>query len=363
MTARPGLFIANGSAGVSAPQDTRLALAGLLAGEPGVVAGTGGAVTGSSSGPNMQYIVPASVFATVRGVLATDGSYLWANDGNITVNTATPAPGSGSRYDLIWARALNANDGFGDANSTPVLGFTVGTASGSPVKPYASVPAGAYVLAESLVGTSIANASLATITQVSTSVVAAGGVLPCASSATYPAAPYEGQHVDDAALNALLRYDGAAWRTVVRDRTTYSPTWACVGSAPVLGNGTLTGWYQVVGRQCQVSIELIFGTTTTGGTQGWSFTLPITAVAGPSGILSGEAFTSNTFAWVAYGRIASGASTVLPFAATNNTSGSTSQVQNANAGAGVGTGVPAVAGAFSFANGSRLSLFGSYWIA
>lgn len=182
MTARPGLFVANGSAGVAAPQDTRLALAGALVGEPGVLAGTGGNVTGSSSGPNMKYVVPASVFATTRGVLATDGTYLWANDGNITVDTLTPAPSSGTRYDLIWARALNANDGFGDANSTPVLGFTVGTASGSPVKPYASVPAGAYVLAESLVGTSIANASLATLTQVATSVVARGGLLPVADA-------------------------------------------------------------------------------------------------------------------------------------------------------------------------------------
>lgn len=217
MTARPGLFIANGSAGVSAPQDTRLALAGLLAGEPGVLAGTGGAVTGSSSGPNMQYIVPASVFATVRGVLTTDGSYLWANDGNITVNTATPAPGSGTRYDLIWARALNANDGFGDANSTPVLGFTVGTASGSPVKPYASVPAGAYVLAESLVGTSIANASLATITQVSGSVVAAGGVLPVANSTVRDALPgkYAGQSVYRQDTGNVEVYNGTTWDVMV----------------------------------------------------------------------------------------------------------------------------------------------------
>jgi len=52
------------------------------------------------------------------------------------------------------------------AASTPIAGVTVGTAGSTPTKPYASVPTGALVLAEASVGTSIANASLAVITNV-----------------------------------------------------------------------------------------------------------------------------------------------------------------------------------------------------
>lgn len=216
MTLRPPLYVANGAAGVTAPQDARLAMAGLLTGAPGILTGTGAAVTGSTSGPNMQYIVPAEVFATVRGVLASDGLYLLANDGNVTVSSGTPAPGSGTRWDLIWVRALNANDGFGDANSTPVFGVTVGTSGGSPTKPYASVPAGAHVLCESLVGTSIANASLATLTQVAGNVGVRGVILPVTGggspfSSTYPAAPFVGQVVYDQTLNQAMLYDGTGW--------------------------------------------------------------------------------------------------------------------------------------------------------
>lgn len=164
MTLRHGLFVSGAAAGVTPPQDARLALAGLLSGV-GVVPG-GGTVTGSTSGPNMKYTVAAGTFITARGAAATDGLYLLANDGPFTVDSGAPAPSSGSRYDVIYVLHRNAfgSDGFGDANSDPVFGVQVGTASSTPVVP--TVPAGALALAKALVGTNIANASLAAITQV-----------------------------------------------------------------------------------------------------------------------------------------------------------------------------------------------------
>lgn len=162
-------FLVNGPAGVgvASPQDARLALASLLSG-PGLLSGF--VVTGSTSGPNMKYAVSAGVAVTQRGTLAADGLYLVPNDGPVTVDSGSPAPGSGTRWDLVWVRQPNAFDGgFGDSNSDPVFGVTVGTAGSGPTKPYASVPAGALVLAESSVGASIASASLATITMVAAS--------------------------------------------------------------------------------------------------------------------------------------------------------------------------------------------------
>lgn len=169
MTARHGLFVAGVSgAGVTQPQDARLALAALLTG-PGVV-NNPITVTGSTSGPNMKYTVPAAAFATQRGTLATDGLYLWVNDAVLVVDSGSPAPSSGTRYDVIYALAKNANDGFGDASSDPVIGVVVGTASGSPSPPAA--PAGALVLAQALVPTSAPNSSTATITQLAATATA-----------------------------------------------------------------------------------------------------------------------------------------------------------------------------------------------
>lgn len=171
MTLRHGLFVANGTTGVTAPQDARLALAALLSGA-GVV--SGGTVSGNSSGPNMKYDVAAGAFATARLAAATDGLFLFANDGTVTVDSGTPAPASGSRWDLIWVRHKNANDGAADTNSDPEFGVKCGSAGSSPTKPYGSVPAGALVLAESSVGASITDATHAVITQVAALTTVAG---------------------------------------------------------------------------------------------------------------------------------------------------------------------------------------------
>lgn len=190
MAARPGLYVDDNSGnGVTDPQSARLALASLLSG-PGIISGTQGNVTGSSSGPNMKYVIPAESFATQRGTLAADGLYLWPNDAPVTVDSGSPAPSSGKRYDVIWAAHNNAytSDGFADADSLPHLGVTIGTASSTPAVPAA--PAGALVLAQSLVGTSIANAAAATITQVAAITTlgpgVAGYVISDANLATAP---------------------------------------------------------------------------------------------------------------------------------------------------------------------------------
>lgn len=212
MAAKHGLFVSGASAGVTSPREARLALASLLTGV-GVISGC--AVSGSSSGPNMQYNVTAGSVVTARGTASTDGLYLWASDGTVLVNSATPAPSSGTRWDLVWARAKNAftSDGFGDANSDPEFGVTVGTAGSTPTKPYASVPAGALVLAECSVGTNIANAAAATITQVAPVASGASGVRRVTGVSQYPAAPVVGTYIDDATLG-LLRWDGDSWNLV-----------------------------------------------------------------------------------------------------------------------------------------------------
>lgn len=56
----------------------------------------------------------------------------------------------------------------------------------------------------------------------------------------------------------------------------YTPTWAASGTAVALGNGTLTGIYQVNGHEVFCEVAQTMGTTTTYGTGTYSWTMPIT---------------------------------------------------------------------------------------
>lgn len=78
-----------------------------------------------------------------------------------------------------------------------------------------------------------------------------------------------GQKVTADAINAAL---GNTW-------TTYTPTWTAATTNPAIGNGTLSGAYQKIGKTIQVRINVVPGSTTTFGTGAWSFALPETAAS------------------------------------------------------------------------------------
>lgn len=281
MTARDGLFVVGAAgAGQTSPTEARLAAAGLLAPgaggidfRPGALYGPGNplGVTGTGS---MTYSVAAGHFAASRGTSL--GVYLACNDAAATVSTGA-APGSGSRYDLIWIRQPDAEQG--DADSVAVIGVTQGTSSGSPTKPYGSVPAGALVLAESLVAsgaTSTNDVAHVTITQVAAWTAARGALVPVRSQTERDALTlFESLTVWRLDVHALETYTGTAWVRYSPTWTSYSPTWASSGTAPSLGNGTLTGAYQQLGKTVHFSIKLVAGNTTTFGTGSYSLTLPV----------------------------------------------------------------------------------------
>jgi hypothetical protein len=82
---------------------------------------------------------------------------------------------------------------------------------------------------------------------------------------------------------------------VYNGRQTYVPAWTSTGTAPVIGNGTKSGYWWVSGDWIDVMIEITMGSTTTFGTGSWSYSLP-TGVAAP--LTMG---TSHTVAfWDAY---------------------------------------------------------------
>jgi hypothetical protein len=78
--------------------------------------------------------------------------------------------------------------------------------------------------------------------------------------------------------------------------TSYTPTWASSGTAPAIGNGTLTGRYRRAANSDLVIVEItqVWGSTTTNGTGLYNWTLPVTASsAAVTAIVSGSGQVTN----------------------------------------------------------------------
>lgn len=91
--------------------------------------------------------------------------------------------------------------------------------------------------------------------------------------------------------NAWLQTLAAALNAWAWD--TYSPGWTSTGTAPVLGNGTLTGQYFKIGKWYIVEIVFTPGSTTTFGTGNYRFSVPTAAAAGAPILGITEAFDSG----------------------------------------------------------------------
>lgn len=188
------------------PADAFGARAGVLPGP-----GTPGAVTGTAT---WEYSVAAGYYVTQRS--DADGPFLYGSDGPTLTPAVAAAPGSGSRWDLIWVQHQDPDQGA--AASTPVYGVTSGAASASPAKPYADVPAGAFVLAEAQVSagaTSTQHANV-TISPVFTWTALRGAPVPVRTAAERDAAAlFVGAQVARLDLDGVVQeWTGTAWRTL-----------------------------------------------------------------------------------------------------------------------------------------------------
>src|SRR5881409_1184368 len=104
----------------------------------------------------------------------------------------------------------------------------------------------------------------------------------------------------------------AAW-------TTYTPTWTSSGTAPALGNGTITGRYMKIGRTVICHINMTSGSTSTYGTGNYNWSLPFQAANAGASIV-GSAHLLGVARWV--GEIvispnANNCSAFLPITSTN----------------------------------------------
>jgi hypothetical protein len=86
--------------------------------------------------------------------------------------------------------------------------------------------------------------------------------------------------------------------------TPYTPVWTAASIDPVIGNGTIEGWYKVIGKTCFVRGNIVMGSTTTFGSGEWYVSMPFTASNADS-ILMTANLLDNGSAW--YNAVLNGA--------------------------------------------------------
>lgn len=86
--------------------------------------------------------------------------------------------------------------------------------------------------------------------------------------------------------------------------TPYTPIWTAASVNPVINNGTIEGWYKLVGKTCFVRGNIVIGTTTTFGSGEWYVSMPFTA-SHADAILMTANLLDNTTAW--YNAVVNGA--------------------------------------------------------
>ena len=212
VTAFKGTGITGAGAGVTSPLDMKLGQAGQVAKASATTIraglfwpGTGTIVSGTA---NMSYNVIAFTGVTQRS--ASAGAVFGGNDGTLNVVT-TAAPGSNSRYDVVyWWNREYSLDG---VDSNPVIGVVQGTAAASPTVPSLAAYPGAIELARILVPSGVtATNSGTTITQTAPFTAMAGGTVPVRSLTERNAGTWlESQKVWDISTNIEWTYDGSAW--------------------------------------------------------------------------------------------------------------------------------------------------------
>lgn len=155
-------------------------------------------------------------------------------------------------------------------------------------------------------------------------------------SGEVPTAAIFNTHVRD-----NLKAIGDAW-------TSYTPTWTSSGTAPAIGNGSLTGDYMRAGALVIFRIVLTMGGTTTYGTGTYSLSLPVAAATGIGRqVLTGGARDASATADYVIHGVITDASTTVSLRALPGTAG--------NALANMSPTVP-----FTWASSDVLTIGGTY---
>lgn len=173
---------------------------------------------------------------------------------------------------------------------------------------------------------------------------------------------FEGMTWFSTDTDILWLYSGTAWVAVDSPWTAFTPTWTASGGGASVGNGSLIGRWRYTGRgTIAVRYALTFGSTTSGGSGEWLFTLPSGIAAHSAGEQVMPCRVSLSGPGWAFGGVAvvtPSATTVAPFLSESITSTVLKHARNANSAGAPGTGVPIVGSGYSYSTGSTLTVEG-----
>ena len=132
--------------------------------------------------------------------------------------------------------------------------------------------------------------------------------------------------------------------------TSYTPVWTASGTNPVIGNGTIEGYYKLIGKTCFVRGNIAMGSTTTFGSGEWYVSMPFTAKHADA-ILLTATLLDNSSAWYNATMVGAraGFNNKAPMQYVNYTNGTASDVNATQP--------------FTWANSDRFIWNGSYEIA
>lgn len=245
-------------------------------GSHGVVLSGDLAVTQNGS-PNMSVNVAAGrCFVRSQETLSLGhGTYTGFNDATLNVAVAASDP-TNPRRDLVVFQVRDSN--YSGASTDARITVVTGTPAASPVDP--AVPVSSLVLARITVAAASSTVVNANITDLRTRAYALGGVAVCTST-TRPtgASLYAGLEIYETDTASVLIYDGTGWIILAEPPASYTCTWSSSGTAPTLGNGTLTATRSRANGNCTVAISLTIGSTSTMGTGNYRFSMPVAPFA------------------------------------------------------------------------------------
>jgi hypothetical protein len=228
--------------------------------------------------PSMAVIVKNG-HAVIPGTEGSkQGGYSVFNDADVTLSIGA-AHASLNRIDSIVFKVEDS--AYSGANNTSSLVVVAGTPASSPAAP--TLPANSIELARVSILANDTSITTGEITDRRFFLCGLGGII-IATSSTRPAGTTvaEGQTIYETDTDSIYSYDGATWNLVwiLGAWTTYATTWTSTGTAPAIGNGTLVSKYRQIGKTVHVRITITMGSTTTyGGANFWTLSLPVTAVA------------------------------------------------------------------------------------
>lgn len=226
--------------------------------------------------PSMAVLLEPGVASVPGSLSGTQGNYFVVNDAQTTLSV-TAAHATLPRIDIVVA---NVRDAFYSGSSNDCqLQVIAGTPASSPVAP--TPPDNSITVAEIAVGAAVSTIVNANITDKRFYVAATGGFMNIRNIAAIPASTEinEGQPLWAMDSNIPYIWDGTNANKLPFwvDWTSYTPTWTSSGTAPSLGNGTITGRYMRIGNLVTVQLNLTMGSTTTFGTGVYFFSIPLTA--------------------------------------------------------------------------------------